>query len=327
MLPIELARYYCSKMNPFAPPDRRFKIAKTCHVRGVNPSYCRDDQPTWDIWKFLKRCEAAYEPQQRARLLMAHPGLSAAFQLHHGKMRQLRPVIEAYIVAGESDASIAKRLAVPTDAIGWFRLAFYDIEHLRDAPLRIVHQLIGIGDENGQSALDLHRLWKLIGYKLKSQGLDELFFNARDDGETFKAGGLAAWLPWQAVAVLASKQLIAMSNLNADDPKHVATLLKLLLQQQRSQSESEAASLNALDQHINGMLSEIPWTSGALAKEAYKDTAVGAWDERAAELRDEELQLLAAGEEVPGLDELKDLDSVFRRDRAATDTPGKDGEK
>jgi hypothetical protein len=241
--PIELSRYRYSAANPFAPPDRRFRLARSYRAQGLTPSFRRDDPLTWKLWRFLKRLDDAYEPDQRAQLLVKHRDLSIAFQLHHGDMQRLRPPIEAYILADADDGSIAKRLAVPMDAIRWFRLAFYDIKHLRQAPLRVILDLIGIADEDGESRLDPHRVWKLIGYTLKSGALDLLFRDAKSDMEAFKVGGLAAWFARQAQLAIENKKVIAMSNLNADDPKHVAALLNLVLQQQRNPRQSETESL------------------------------------------------------------------------------------
>jgi hypothetical protein len=275
----------------------------------------------------MKNREAACEPGQRARLLMAHHDLSVAFELHHEKMRHLRPVIEAYVLAGADDGSIAKRLAVPAGAIRWFRLAFYDVAHLLQAPSRVVHDLIGIADEEGLNSLDDHRVWKLIGYRLKSGALDELFHNANGDMEAFKDGGLAAWFSYQTQSALKAKQFTAMSNLSTHNAKHVEILLKLWLQEQRSQSRSEASSLGSLEPYINAMLNEIPWTHGALAEETYRDTEVGKHDKLAAELRDEELQLLAAGETVPGLEEIEGLEIPLAQRGAVTDTPNKSAKR
>ena len=80
--------------------------------------------------------------------------------------------------------------------------------------------------------------------KRKAGALDQLFHDVQGDKEAIKAGNLTAWFARQAQLALGSKHLIAMSNLNADDPKHVEALLKLQLQQQRSQRESEATSLD-----------------------------------------------------------------------------------
>jgi hypothetical protein len=224
---------------------------------------------------------------------------------------------------GADDDSIAQKMAIPKEAVRWFRLAFYDVERMRGSPLRITHDLIGITDEEGQSVLDMHRLWKLIGYKLGPGALDQLFHDVKGDTEAFKTGGLAAWLSRYAQSALRGKQLVAMNNLNADDPKQVATLLKLLLQEQRSQRQSEATSLNALEQHVSAMLAELPWTCGTAAKEVYRGTEIGTYDGLAAELRDDEVTLVAAGEQVRGLDEVKILEISPRGRGAPKDKPDK----
>lgn len=307
MQPIELSRYRHSKANPFAPPDRRYRLARTCLAEGIKPSFCHDDKETWDLLRYLRKREAASEPDQRIRLQITHPDLSAAFQLHHGKLRNLRPLSEAYILAGADDDSIAEKMAIPKDAIGWFRVAFYDVEHLRDSPLFIVHKLIGITDEDGQSVLDTHRLWKLIGYQLGPGALDKLFHDTKGDEEAFKAGGLGAWFSRHAQTALQSKLRMAIDNMNANDPKFAGLLLKWLLEDRRDQAQKEATSLNALEHHINAMLAELPWCHGTAAREAFQDTELGPFDECAAELRDDELQLVAAGEAGPKFEEIQCL--------------------
>ena len=71
MQPIELSRYRYSRRNPFAPPDRRFRLAKICLASGLIPSFRHDDKPTWILWRFLENREAACNPAQRVRLLTA----------------------------------------------------------------------------------------------------------------------------------------------------------------------------------------------------------------------------------------------------------------
>ena len=249
MEPIELARYRYSRMNPFALPDRRYRISRACQAYGLRPSFCRDDKPTWQLWRFLKQREAAIEPDQYAGLLMAHPGLSVAFQLHHGKRRDLKPLIEAYILGSADDESLAKRLAVPPEAIYWFRLAFFDIEHLRKAPLHVIHHLIGITDQDGHGVLDLHSVWRLLGYKCKAGAGCTIPRRPGRQGRN-EGGGLAAWFSRQTQSALNTTQFLAVSKLNTNDPKVVGTLLKLLAQQQRGQRQTEP-ELNSLERHIN----------------------------------------------------------------------------
>ena len=306
MEPIEISRYRYSRMNPFAPPDRRYRIAKICVDYGCLPSYARDDKPTWALWRFLRRL-AACEPIPRARWLAVNYGLAAAMQMHHGKLRSLRHVAEAYILAGADDAATATRLAVSEEAVRWYRLSFYDVERLRQGGPRVLADLIGVVDEDGQSALDAHRLWKLVGYKNGPEALDELFGAGHGDAKTFQQGDLAAWLAQQTEMALKSKQLIAANKLDADNPRHAELLVKLSLQERRGQRPAEDTPLNQIERHVAAMLGELPWCHGAAAEEAYAGTDVGEWDKRAAELRDEELMLLSAGKELPNMEEIKAL--------------------
>jgi hypothetical protein len=170
-------------------------------------------------------------------------------------------------------------------------------------------------------------MWKLIGYKLKSEGLDELFFGGRDDGEVFKTGGLAAWCSRQARATVALKRYIAVSRLDAEDPKQTQILLRLPVAEQPQPGEGEPGALQTIERNISAMLDEIPWTCGTVGKEIYEGTEIGTYDKCAAELRDEELMLLAAGEAMPGLEVLKDLEMPLAPEKLAAQRPDTDVKK
>jgi hypothetical protein len=51
----------------------------------------------------------------------------------------------------------------------------------------------------------------------------------------------------------------------------------------------------------------MPWCCGEEGEKLYQGTEIGRYDKMAAELRDEELQLLAAGDKPPHLDEIEGL--------------------
>ena len=84
-----------------------------------------------------------------------------------------------------------------------------------------------------------------------------------------------------------------------------ATHLRIMELARGIEGQDERHSL--FEKHVNAMLTEIPWVVGSHAKQLFEGTSVGRYDEMAAELRDEELLLVSAGEkpltieEVPGL--------------------------
>ncbi len=298
----DLSRYRLSDLNLFAPPDRRYRLAKLYLRRGIPPSF-NDDKITRELYRFLQKRESARESRQRGQLLSDHQGLAVAFDLHHGKAQRLRPALEAFLLTELDDKSIAKKFGLPVEALYGFRKAFYDIQHLIAFPVRVLHQLIRVAAENGEADLDVHKVWKLVGYVLKSKALDQLLdINAESSLPSEREA--SAWLALKTQAIVTLKQLIGVGSLNPADPKQLASLLKLSRQVRQG---SDDASHTVYEEHIKAMLDNIPWTIGDDGETQYRGTKIGKFDESAVELRDDELQLLATGHDVPGLDELADL--------------------
>jgi hypothetical protein len=101
------------------------------------------------------------------------------------------PLIEAYLLADLADEAIAHRVGAPPEAIRWYRLAFYDVQHWLRFPLYVRMHLIRVIDEDGQTRLDMHRLWKLVAYTLGAQALDQLLDPSLAGKEAFNVGGIA----------------------------------------------------------------------------------------------------------------------------------------
>ena len=88
-----------------------------------------------------------------------------------------------------------------------------------------------------------------------------------------------------------------MSQMNATDPKHRELLVKLWVQEQTRQ-EKEGALLNPFEQHLEAFLKDIPWAVGSDAELIHGGTPLGKYDDGAAELRDDEVLRVAAGEAI-----------------------------
>ena len=301
-----LNRYRLGAANPFVPVDRRYRIVKKCHQAGGRPLNSKDDEATWQLFQFVRRRQAACNTGDQDRLRKDYPDLSIAFDIRFGRARQLRPMIEAYIVAGAADDAIAIRLKLSKETVYWYRNAFFDIEHLRHIPHRILHEVIGLTDDEGRSTLDEHRQWKLLGYFGQIEALDELF-NLGGTATKLPEGGIAAWISRRTQSIVQLKQWIAAETLDVHDPEHRKALHKSSLQEQRRQQPSENASLNLDEQNIKELIEAIPWACGADGEALYKGTKIGEWDDSAVELRDDELLRLATGQDVPELEEWRDF--------------------
>lgn len=304
MASIEWLRHHCHvTTNPLAPPDRRYQLARATLGGGYRLFYAHDDRATWRLFQYLRqRARAAGDSRAEALLRKAHPDFTLAFRIRRGNLRSLRSEMEAYILSAGMDAAIAARLGVSAEVVRCYRQSFYDVGHLRHVPLYITQHLIGVVDEDGRSTLDAHRLWKLVGYCLGPGELDRLFFTGERNQSSEKAESLEAWCARHSRALLARQQLVAAHYCDARNRKQTELLLKMLDGANRREDATEAAPENLIEQHIKAMLGELPWCHGSVAKEAFQDTDLGRYDGMAAELRDDELQLVAAGEKVPTLE-------------------------
>lgn len=305
MLPIDLAKFYYRPSNPFPPPARRYRLAEIYLAHDLKPSVHLDDRATWEVYRFL-RAELVYRhPRRRVNdVIRRYPELWTAFEMHHRGMRSLRPVIEAFLVAGTKADAIASRIGVSPEAVAWFALAFYDIADRRDNTYYVLTKLIGVLDNEGQMALDMPSVWKLVGFACGPAALDELLNQGNALKDAYQTRGVTGWLTQKTQTMLQTKLLQTISNLNPKYEDDRKLLLKLLGQIQRETKQSDDSPIGQVEQHVKAMLEQFTWVVGP--KEMPE--ALQPYQETSAELRyDEELMLVSAAEGCSLDEEIKDL--------------------
>jgi hypothetical protein len=221
--------------------------------------------------------------------------LAAAREIRCGKLRDLRPIVEAYILSGADDESVARAVAVTPQTIAAFRQSFYDVERFRGSHAYVLRHLIGIGGDESDS-LDEPRFLKLIGFRLGPSALDQMLGGGENELACFKRDGLAAWSTQHAEVVIAIKRLFAVYSASANDPRQVTALMTLRRKISANEQDEMSIRERALTSGIETMLSEMPWTHGAVAKKVFEGTLIGKLDEGAIELRDDELLLAGLGQ-------------------------------
>jgi hypothetical protein len=89
-------------------------------------------------------------------------------------------------------------------------------------------------------------------------------------------------------------------DLNQDNAMELIGVYMKLMALERS-GGATTRNLNAYERNIEATLRSIPWSFGSAGEEASKGTLLGRVDQMAAELRDDEVLLLASGRPVPNL--------------------------
>lgn len=282
-------------------PHRRFLAAREYVRQRLLPSR-RDDEATKTLRRFLEERRKCRGTADRLRLRRTYPDLAMAFDLRRGRLSHLAPWVEAYSLGGLDGDAVGSRFGIPGRAVAWFQAAFFDVEDLVAYPGRILFEVIGIVDERGRPSWNFHKLCKSIGFLLKADALDQLL--GIRNGSAPKIAP-QAWLTLQAHAIAQLQQFLATAALDPDNAKQTPAILKLA---QRSGTSEQEDALSVMGTHMRALLDEIPWAVGDDGATMLAGTKLGSCDETAVELRDEEVQRLAAGENLPELDEFVNLE-------------------
>jgi hypothetical protein len=86
-----------------------------------------------------------------------------------------------------------------------------------------------------------------------------------------------------------------------------------LIEIQRS-AEGQEDRHNEFEKHVDAMLSELPWTAGMDGAQLYDKSPIGAYDDGAAELNEEELMLLGSGKKPESVGGVAELTISSRRE-------------
>ena len=134
----------------------------------------RDDPATWAAWRFrrgLRRCHCA---AGRRRLARRYPALAEAHCLYRSAEPLRRAELEARLLAGEDDATVAAKVGLSAPGVAMYHDVFFDIRprlgadfYILDVVLRGQAWYVPDPDDHGL-------LLKLFAYQLGGPYVDVL---------------------------------------------------------------------------------------------------------------------------------------------------------
>jgi hypothetical protein len=246
------------------------------------------DRATATARGYRRDWEACRTDADRAALAARRPAVAAAHGVYRDPAGRLRTALEARVLAGEPAADVARKAGLSLAAVGAYEALFFDVRDRCAAVDFVVQRVIGPPDR-WEAAV------RLLAYLGGPAVADEVLTGpagARPQG----AEGVADFLTDRAAAALRAGAAGAAAG--AQDPAARAALVRFAASGLAKRSD-DGGRLTPIEKHVKAMLDEIPWASGADATTILRP-AVARADAGAAELRDDELQRLAAGEQVPG---------------------------
>jgi hypothetical protein len=218
-----------------------------------------------------------------------------------------RWAIEAHILAGESDDEIAKKVGCEPDVITAYEAVFFNVREKLEQIEYISNVVMGEAVARGITERQYDLLWKLFGYRGGPHVLDAMVGKFSALSKPQRPEEVSQF--FQEAAINAMRHKAAVAALTV--PINTHTQLPLLdayvkyVEIERTTHSSQQAHVSIV-QNIGAMLSALPFKVGTKLDSA-GDKMVP-FDNNAAELRSDELMVVAAGgklENQPLLEELK----------------------
>ena len=161
--------------DPWPAPARRWLRAGYLLRHRLWPFWGgRDDPATWAAWRFrrgLRRCHCA---AGRRRLARRYPALAEAHCLYRSAEPLRRAELEARLLAGEDDATVAAKVGLSAPGVAMYHDVFFDIRprlgadfYILDVVLRGQAWYVPDPDDHGL-------LLKLFAYQLGGPYVDVL---------------------------------------------------------------------------------------------------------------------------------------------------------
>jgi hypothetical protein len=216
------------------------------------------------------------------------PVLAAAHRLRDDPDPAARDALEARILANEPAADIAAKAAVDPAVVAGFERVFFDVRGrlgCRDFVLtRVVGPPPGGGPAHGFVV-------KLFGYLGGPRVVDAILGGRPADPRPASDADVDAFLAADGAAAL--RRWFAAAA-RTGDLQTAARAAAAIARAGRRDGDPDGAVQAELVKHVEAMLLEIPFAVGADAEAALPHT-LAAFDGLAGELRDDEVQRLAAG--------------------------------
>jgi hypothetical protein len=252
----------------------------------------------WHLWT---NCKNEADQNILARRM---PVVYQAFRLYQDSQRVSRNAVEALVLAGESPEGIAQKSGTSPEVVQAYEKLFFDVRDYLQSPDYIFNQAIG-PRLRGAGPWSYDIVWKFFGYVGGVVVLEELMDTRKPGARptTLKEAGV--FLTAHTKELILRRMAIMARSLPAEDPSMGSIFVSANARSGKDAIDEETA-FTTLERHIAAMVEEIPWMTGDTAKKQLPANVLD-FDESAAELRADELHLLAAGRETPEMAEVKDL--------------------
>jgi hypothetical protein len=173
-------QFVFNPQDPRKPPELRHLRARYLLEHSRAPRPRDDDESTRRVWEFygaLRRCRGDNDRDELAR---DFPALAAAHEIYSGSETMRRAELEARLLAGEDDETIALKMVLTPAAVAAYHEVYYLVRPRLNAGVHVLGLVYGDRDFCNPDPGDHPLLLRLLGHQLGGAVVDALLEYWRD---------------------------------------------------------------------------------------------------------------------------------------------------
>jgi hypothetical protein len=284
--------------------NKRFphwRWARACEIdAGGQKTTRRLDGPEGFTWirralRTKRRVERAAGRQDALyNVMLRDPDMFWAYSIWSEDKNQMRWALEARVLAGETDEAIAEKMGTEVGVVEAYINVFFDVREKLNRPDYIQGVILADAVTRGLSERHYDLLWKMIGLQGGEYALDAAINRGPSVPKPTSADEVGGFLQDFAINTMKYKAALAAVTI----PVNSHTQLPLIeafvkyVEIERTTDNATKAQHSIID-NIGQMLVGLPFKVGT--KLDSEGSKMLPFDGQAAELRGDEMMILAAG--------------------------------
>lgn len=282
-----------SKYDPFIAPNWRWERARTLLTKNRYATKSRDDQFVMLAKKFQTAYDRCKNDFDQEKLQRRFPGIWFAMKTYFADRGDVRWIIEARVLAGESVKDIADKCHVSPDVVGWYEKLFFDVRARLKSPDYVVNVVMRGAVHHGLKSRDYDILWKLFGFFGGPFVLDAIFNNSLTRTRPTSQNTVKAFFDEDSSGAMKRVAAIASRTIDLNNPMNYQFILDTHTKLLQIEKEAEGNSQDLIVQNIGAMLGAFQFFAGSKAIKEVTSDEMAFFDAQAEELRADEMIQLA----------------------------------
>lgn len=343
MAEVEIRNYAeYQKYNFFRVPQWRWDRVLNLVGREPRPGRCthRDDERVRAGRNFLLNHKGKTGELDRDAMLFSNPGLFYAYDFYERQHDdpEAAMFLESRLLADQPYPHIAHAMGITVSAVDWYESMFFNVKDKlphRDwitkqvllpamtknpSPVQGGTQSLVVRSDSTVARAFLDGSLKLFAYFGGTHVVDVMIAGFQSGKPVAGPDALSSWYDnqWAMTIRRRSHQASLQFEVNKYNVMELFAIHTKIIEIDRSE-ESQESIRNEHERTIKSMIDEIPWAVGMDGAKMFEGKALGEFDDEAAELRDEEVIQVAAGD-VKVIDDLPKMLPPPRKKAAAVAT-------